>query len=272
MYVVHLVVVKIDASTDPHHVGRKFLCPWGLVRRINRTTIATSKVDSYSLQTASVSVPVLVSAGLTSTPEVMSYEGSYEDEDQQPGFQSSIGSLGAGTDTGTDTGAGTGAGTVGHMEIVNGDGAVTAPISATVSGEAIDVGVNVDADGPRFNINDWVSVDRRMWRGINKPGGIARITAIIENIVDSGVEYSYNVKYPVENGREKGVEEVFIEPWRPGDHVEVDDTGNGTGCNDTSSSGQAAGRDIKGRCRYVWNIRRYVYVYVYIAYYDTTLC
>lgn len=226
--VAHLAVVEITSSTDEKLIGRKFLSPWGLVRKLAvefkervdnaNECVGVIKTGINSNNAELSSVP---SVAINSTPEVMSHESGYEDREID--FQTSA-------------------------SMLNKD-----DYFVNTSNSEIGVSSCVEMDGPKFKVNDWVSVERRMWRGINKPGGIARVTAIIEKVVsnsDSGgpveIEYMYNVKYPVENGREKGVEEVFMSPWSPGDHVDVDDTR----CGDASAHVQA-GRDIKGRCRYV---------------------
>ena len=58
-----------------------------------------------------------------------------------------------------------------------------------------------------FSVSDVVRVEARMWPGINKPGGVARITKVHPS--DDGNKY--NVKY-VMGGQEKDVDEIYIKP------------------------------------------------------------
>jgi hypothetical protein len=84
-----------------------------------------------------------------------------------------------------------------------------------------------DTEGPEFSVKDVVDVMARLWAGINKPGGRARITKI--NYDPEEDEYTYNVSY-VLGGTETKVERIYLNL--------VED--------DSSSKRQ---RHIRGRCR-----------------------
>ena len=60
-----------------------------------------------------------------------------------------------------------------------------------------------------FNVGETVNIVARTWPGINKPGGIARVTSIH---VD-GHSTTYDVRY-VLGGTERGIDEAFISTVR----------------------------------------------------------
>eukprot|EP01032_Pedospumella_encystans_P034907 gene34907-39472_t len=62
-------------------------------------------------------------------------------------------------------------------------------------------------DGREFDIGDVVDVMPRLWSGINKPGGAARIKAFAYD--DDEEEFTYTVKY-ILGGVEKDVSGVYI--------------------------------------------------------------
>jgi len=62
-------------------------------------------------------------------------------------------------------------------------------------------------DGRQFDVGDVVDVMPRLWSGINKPGGAARIKAFVYD--EDGDEFTYTVKY-VLGGVEKDVSGVYI--------------------------------------------------------------
>ena len=62
--------------------------------------------------------------------------------------------------------------------------------------------------GPKFKLGDVVDVMPRLWAGINKPGGAARIAKI--NYDQEEDEYTYNVSYILHGGRELDVEGIYI--------------------------------------------------------------
>ena len=55
-----------------------------------------------------------------------------------------------------------------------------------------------------------VETARRCWPGSNKPGGIAKVTAL--NYSPTGVLESVDVYYPVEGNRERKVPLQFVKP------------------------------------------------------------
>ena len=57
-----------------------------------------------------------------------------------------------------------------------------------------------------YNIGDMVVIESRTWPGINKPGGVAKVTKV------DGTNNTVDVKYTL-GGGEKGVELVYVEPW-----------------------------------------------------------
>lgn len=64
-----------------------------------------------------------------------------------------------------------------------------------------------ETEGPEFMIRDVVEVMPRLWAGINKPGGVGRITKI--NFDPEEDEYTYNISY-VLGGSEPRVERIYI--------------------------------------------------------------
>jgi hypothetical protein len=62
-------------------------------------------------------------------------------------------------------------------------------------------------EGPEFSVKDVVDVMARLWAGINKPGGRARVTKI--NYDPEEDEYTYNVSY-VLGGTETKVERIYL--------------------------------------------------------------
>lgn len=89
-------------------------------------------------------------------------------------------------------------------------------------------GAEEETIGPEFKVSDVVDVMPRLWAGINKPGGVARITKV--NYDPEEDEYTYNVAYVLHSGGETNVERVYI------NLVQLEDT----------SKRQ---RQIRGRCR-----------------------
>ena len=62
--------------------------------------------------------------------------------------------------------------------------------------------------GPMFCVGDIVDVMRRMWAGINRPGGVGRIKEI--NYDEEEDEYRYSVEYVVNGGRENNIERIYL--------------------------------------------------------------
>ena len=83
--------------------------------------------------------------------------------------------------------------------------------------------------GPQFCVNDVVDVMPRLWAGINKPGGVARITKVNYDAEED--EYTYNVSYIVHGGGETRVEQIYV------NRLEVE-------------APSARQQHIRGRCRY----------------------
>jgi len=91
-----------------------------------------------------------------------------------------------------------------------------------------------------FKVGMLVIVQRRMWSGINRPGGVGRVVKVrvVERSPDSGdeddgvatggVEYQYDVKYVVEGGRENCIDAEFVE---------------------LQNQDASRDRSVKGRCR-----------------------
>ncbi|RLN59996.1 hypothetical protein BBJ28_00001357 [Nothophytophthora sp. Chile5] len=67
----------------------------------------------------------------------------------------------------------------------------------------------------RFQVGDLVEIVERMWAGINKPGGTARIKTV-------NADGTYNVKFVIGSGKEKSVPSVFIH--RPAEEIVSDTT------------------------------------------------
>ena len=113
----------------------------------------------------------------------------------------------------------------------------------------------IDASNPPlFEKGDHVLVARRTWRGINKPGGVARIISVLRSNYaicimcyalsyfpylgdsDSIPKWVYDVRYPVEGCSEKKVDEKYLSSWNAAPN---------------STAIQDPGRYILGRCRCV---------------------
>lgn len=62
-------------------------------------------------------------------------------------------------------------------------------------------------EGPEFKHLDLVDVMPRLWAGINKPGGIGRISKVNYDAEED--QYTYNVAY-VHGGGETKVERIYI--------------------------------------------------------------
>lgn len=85
--------------------------------------------------------------------------------------------------------------------------------------------------GPKFKVSDIVDVMPRLWAGINKPGGAARITYV--NYDQEEDEYTYNVSYIIHSGSEQKVEGIYINKL------------------DQEDGPQKKVRSVRGRCRCV---------------------
>jgi hypothetical protein len=83
--------------------------------------------------------------------------------------------------------------------------------------------------GPQFSVKEVVDVMPRLWAGINKPGGVARITKVNYDAEED--EYTYNVSYIVHGGGETRVEQIYI------NRLEME-------------APSARQQHIRGRCRY----------------------
>lgn len=90
--------------------------------------------------------------------------------------------------------------------------------------------------GPRFSVKDIVDVMPRLWAGINKPGGAARITKVNYDAEED--EYTYNVSYIVHSGGETHVEQIYINLRNEVEPAERQ-------------------RHIRGRCRYYLTMQHY---------------
>mmetsp|Transcript_18473 Transcript_18473/g.23249 ORF Transcript_18473/g.23249 Transcript_18473/m.23249 type:complete len:380 (+) Transcript_18473:136-1275(+) len=87
--------------------------------------------------------------------------------------------------------------------------------------------IAIDGGGASFDIGTLVNVQSRTWAGINKPGGVGRVTAF------SNDDCTVDVKY-VLGGGEKGVDLEFVQQH----NFEGDDNGD----NDTCRSGRPSRR------------------------------
>ena len=68
---------------------------------------------------------------------------------------------------------------------------------------------------PVFRVGDKVQVASRSWPGMNKPGGTAWITGININPNPNNLQHeTYDVKYVLDNTKEKGVEAVYLSTER----------------------------------------------------------
>lgn len=87
-----------------------------------------------------------------------------------------------------------------------------------------------------------VVVESRTWPGSNKPGGVARVTAV-HNEHETGTPRTYDVSY-VLGGKEKGVEEEYVQLQSSND---TDDGGKKkriSGINSTTASSISGGGNL----------------------------
>ena len=85
-----------------------------------------------------------------------------------------------------------------------------------------------------------VVVESRTWPGSNKPGGVARVTAVHDETAAAGSPKKYDVSY-VLGGKEKGVEEEYVRLQSSSDDEGDDTKKKRSSLNNTTSSSIAAG-------------------------------
>lgn len=88
-------------------------------------------------------------------------------------------------------------------------GEIKQDISITVQPALEHQHEQADQEQPQFKIGDVVHVESRTWPGINKLGGVGKVMAIVQELIDGHVDFLYNVKY-VLGGFEKRIEEEFV--------------------------------------------------------------
>eukprot|EP00752_Nemacystus_decipiens_P010315 g9190.t1 len=90
---------------------------------------------------------------------------------------------------------------------------------------------------PSFKVGDLVSVPSRTSPGVNKEGGVAKVTL-------ARPDGTFDVKYIVRQGREKGVAAAILSPYKVDD--DDDDGGGGRGERDSGDGGAGGGGSSRG--------------------------
>ena len=95
---------------------------------------------------------------------------------------------------------------------------------------------------PAFKVGDWVNVPSRSSPGVNKEGGVAKVTRLRP-------DGTYDLKYSVRLGAEKGVSGSILSSYEleDGDGHNNDDGATEGGGGSRSSSSSSGGRDIRER-------------------------